>query len=112
MNFRLLILGVVALAVVWWEYDDISLWWHYGYTSNEKAQATEKEIAACKVKAMELYKGMEIGTGEPAEYLQTCMRAAGYLPDAACWEGIWDQATCYYPDTPLWRQIKEKQGVK
>jgi hypothetical protein len=64
---------------------------------------TEKDLAACKVKAMELYKPENAGEGQSGDYLRACMRAAGYLPDWTCPKNIWDMATCYYPDTWWWR---------
>jgi hypothetical protein len=114
MKFRLILLGLAALAVAWWYSDYSSInWWYGGFTSldREKEAAKEKEFAACQMKEMELYKGMDLA-GEPALYTQRCMRAAGYLADRTCHDlGLGALADCYYPDTPAWRRIKEKQGA-
>ena len=58
--------------------------------------ALGRALAACKVKAMELYKDSEWDTG----YIRLCMEAAGYTLNQDCWKEMkqfWLLESCYLP---------------
>jgi hypothetical protein len=66
--------------------------------------SVERELAKCKMKAIELYKPQrEVWRHGPSSaYVRECMVAAGYLPSSECGPDMSDFSGCYRPPSIWW----------
>jgi len=75
-----------------------------------------KQMAACKIKALQTYPNDTLAGGSPsrrlAEFEQTCMRAEGY--NYTCeYDNLSDWSMCYEPSDPLDRLMhRAEQWLK
>jgi hypothetical protein len=55
------------------------------------------DLAACKAKAMEVYKQAQVSAEDRAAYLRECMHTEGWPLRDACLDKthMWDSSECY-----------------